>query len=137
MLNVIALIGRITFDPEVKQVSNGTTVANLRIAVDRDYSGSEGKAPTDFIDVTAWRKTAEFIQRNCFKGQLVAVTGRLESREWTDGNGSKRTGISVNALSVYPMQWKSRDAEGTQSVGMENTGFVPDNDPYNEDSLPF
>ena len=100
MLNHIVLMGRLTRDPELRYTQSQIPVASIRIAVDRDYGRGEEKQ-TDFIDVTAWRQTAEFISKYFQKGRMIVVSGRLQMREWTDKDGNKRVSAEVVADNVY------------------------------------
>ena len=89
MLNHIVLMGRLTKDPELRSTGTGTPVASFRLAVDRDFGNREtGEKQTDFIDVVAWRHTAEFVSRYFSKGRMAVVSGRLQSRDWTDREGN-------------------------------------------------
>ena len=102
MLNHIDLMGRLTRDPELRYTQSGTPVASFRLAVDRDFGNKEtGEKQTDFIDIVAWRTTGEFAAKYFVKGSLVAVSGRLQMRDWTDKEGNKRTGAEVVAENVY------------------------------------
>jgi single-strand DNA-binding protein len=100
MLNNITLMGRLTRDPELRHTPNGVPVASFAIAVDRPFKES-GERQTDFIDVVAWRNTAEFVTKYFTKGQLCALTGRLQIRGWTDKEGNKRRSAEVVADRVY------------------------------------
>ena len=102
MLNHIVLMGRLTRDPELRYTQSQTPVASFRLAVDRDFGGRDGaERQTDFIDVVAWRSTAEFVSKYFTKGSLAVVSGRLQSREWTDRDNNKRTSFEVVADNVY------------------------------------
>lgn len=101
MLNTIMLMGRLTADPELRRTGNGTAVASFALAVERDYPGPDGNRETDFIDIVAWRGTAEFVSKYFSKGQMAAVSGRLQIRGWTDAQGNKRRSAEVVAESVY------------------------------------
>lgn len=101
MLNKIILMGRLTRDPELRQTQNGTKVAAFSLAVDRDYAAQSGERETDFIDCFAWRGTAEFAAKYFTKGQMAAVEGRLQVRDWTDKDGNKRRSYEVIADSLY------------------------------------
>lgn len=90
MLNILVLQGRLTRDPEIRSTKNGSTVAGFTLAVDRDWQPGGSEKQTDFIDCSAWRSTAGFVERNFRKGQLVVVKGRLESRKWQDRDGNSR-----------------------------------------------
>ena len=84
MLNRIILMGRLTRDPELRHTQTGTPVASFSLAVDRDFKDkSTGERTTDFIDVVAWRSTAEFVSKYFTKGRMAVVEGRLQIRDWT------------------------------------------------------
>lgn len=102
MLNKIFLMGRLTRDPELRHTQSGTAVASFSIAVDRDFKDKQtGERATDFIDVVAWRNTAEFVSRFFSKGLMAVVVGSLQMRDWTDKDGNKRRSAEVIAESVY------------------------------------
>ena len=106
MLNHIVLMGRLTRDPELRYTQSQIPVASFRLAVDRDFGGRDGgERQTDFIDIVAWRSTAE--------GSMAAVSGRLQIREWTDREGGKRTTAEVVADNVYFGESKRRDGGDT------------------------
>lgn len=100
MLNNVSLMGRITKEPELKYTPSGVPVLSFSIAVDRDYV-SNGSRETDFIDIVAWRNTAEFIKSYFSKGQMIAILGRLQIRKWTDKNGNQRNACEIIAENVY------------------------------------
>ncbi len=111
MLNRIILMGRLTRDPELRQTQSGASVANFSLAVDRDFKDKQtGEKPTDFIDIVAWRSSAEFVSRFFTKGRMAVVEGRLQLRDWTDRDGNKRRTAEVLAEHVYFGDSK-RDAE--------------------------
>ena len=111
MLNRIILMGRLTRDPELRHTQTGTAVASFSLAVDRDFKDKQtGEKATDFIDIVAWRSTAEFVSRYFTKGRMAVVEGRLQLRDWTDQNGNKRRSAEVVADNVYFGDSK-RDAE--------------------------
>ena len=115
MLNRIILMGRLTRDPELRHTQTGTPVASFSLAVDRDFKDrNTGEKTTDFIDIVAWRQTAEFVSRYFTKGRMAVVEGRLQLRDWTDRDGNKRRSAEVVADNVYFGDSK-RDAE---SVGV-------------------
>ena len=101
MLNKIFLMGRLTRDPELRRTGNGTAVASFTLAVDRDYKSQSGEKETDFIDVVAWRSSAEFVSKYFTKGRMAVVEGRLQIRDWTDKDGGKRRSAEVVADNVY------------------------------------
>jgi len=123
MLNHIVLMGRLTKDPELRSTGTGTPVASFRLAVDRDFGNREtGEKQTDFIDVVAWRHTAEFVSRYFSKGRMAVVSGRLQSRDWTDRDGNKRTSFEVLAENVYFGDSKNAAREDSGYAPRESTG---------------
>lgn len=117
MLNRIILMGRLTRDPELRHTQTGTPVASFSLAVDRDFKDkTTGEKSTDFIDIVAWRQTAEFVSRFFTKGRMAVVEGRLQLRDWTDKDGNKRRSAEVVADNVYFGDSK-KDAEGGGSYG--------------------
>ena len=101
MLNRIILMGRLTRDPELRRTQSGTAVASFSLAVDRDFKSQSGEKETDFIDIVAWRNTAEFVSKYFAKGRMAVVEGRLQIRDWTDRDGGKRRSAEVIAENVY------------------------------------
>lgn len=101
MLNTIMLMGRLTANPELRRTGNGTAVASFALAVERDWPGPDGNRETDFIDIVVWRGTAEFVSKYFQKGQMAAVSGRLQIRGWTDAQGNKRRTAEVVAEGIY------------------------------------
>lgn len=102
MLNHIVIMGRLGRDPEMRRTQAGTSVASFSLAVDRDFKDkASGERVTDWIDVTAWAGTADFVCRYFTKGRMAVVSGRLQTQEWTDRDGNKRRSVGVVADSVY------------------------------------
>ena len=101
MLNKIILMGRLTRDPELRRTQSGTAVTSFSLAVDRDFKSQNGEKETDFIDIVAWRGTAEFVSKYFTKGRMAVVEGRLQIRDWTDRDGGKRRSAEVIADNVY------------------------------------
>ena len=101
MLNKIILMGRLTRDPELRRTQSGTAVASFTLAVERDFKTRDGQRETDFIDIVAWRSTAEFVSKYFTKGRMAVVDGRLQVRDWTDRDGNKRRSYEVLADTVY------------------------------------
>lgn len=102
MLNKIILMGRLGRDPDVHYTQGGTPVASFSLAVDRDFvDQATGRRPTDWIGVVAWGAKAKFAQQYFRKGQLAAVEGRLQVRDWTDREGNKRRSAEVVAEQIY------------------------------------
>lgn len=111
MLNTVILMGRLTADPELRTTTNGTSVTSFTIAVDRNYVKSGEDRQTDFINLVAWRTTAEFVERNFRKGQMIAIRGSLQQRTYEDKNGNKRTAMDVVMDEVHFCGDKSKPAE--------------------------
>ena len=101
MLNKIFIMGRLTRDPELRRTQSGTPVTSFSLAVDRDFKSQSGEKETDFIDVVAWRSTAEFVAKYFTKGRMAVVEGRLQIRDWQDRDGNKRRSAEVIADNVY------------------------------------
>ena len=101
MLNKIIIMGRLTRDPELRRTQSGTAVTSFSIACDRDFKSQSGEKETDFIDIVAWRSTAEFVSKYFTKGRMAVVEGRLQLRDWTDKEGNKRRSAEVVAENVY------------------------------------
>ena len=101
MLNHIVLMGRLTRDPELRRTQSGIPVASFTLACDRDFGSNGQEKETDFVDVVAWRSTAEFVSKYFAKGRMAVVSGRLQIRSWTDKDGNKRRNAEVLADSVY------------------------------------
>lgn len=101
MLNHITLMGRLTRDPELRRTQSGIAVTSFSIACERDFKSQSGEKETDFIDIVAWRNTAEFVSKYFSKGRMAIVEGRLQIRDWTDNNGGKRRSTKVIAENIY------------------------------------
>lgn len=101
MLNKIILMGRLTRDPELRRTGSGTAVASFSLAVDRDFKTQDGERETDFIDIVAWRSTAEFASKYFTKGRMAVLEGRMQVRDWTDKDGNKRRSTEVVAENIY------------------------------------
>ena len=101
MLNKTIVMGRLTADPELRHTSNNVAVTTFRIAVDRNYTPKGAERQTDFINIVAWRNTADFVSRYFHKGQLVALEGSIQTRSYTDNQGNNRTAFEVVADQVY------------------------------------
>lgn len=101
MLNNIVIMGRLTADPILRRTQNGVAVASFTLACERDFAPQGADKETDFIDVCAWRYTAEFVEKYFSKGQMAVVTGRLQIRNWQDKEGNKRRSAEILADHVY------------------------------------
>lgn len=136
MLNTISLMGRLTRDPELRRTQSGTAVTSFTLAVDRDFKSADGTKETDFIDVVAWKGTAEMAAKYLSKGRIAVVKGRLQLRDWTDKEGNKRRSAEVMAESVFFAD--SRAAVSGASAQPATPGFseITEADEPDED-LPF
>ena len=136
MLNRIVLVGRLTRDPELRHTGNGTAVASFSLAVDRDFKSQGGEKETDFVDIVAWRSTADFVSKYFTKGRMAVVEGRLQIRDWKDKDGSNRRSAEVVAEHVYFGDSKQRAESDTASAPPASGDFreVPEDE---EGELPF
>ena len=130
MLNHIVLMGRLTRDPELRRTGSGIAVASFTLAVDRDYAAQGAEKETDFVDIVAWRNTAEFVSRYFTKGRMAVVTGRLQIRNWTDKDGNKRRSAEVVADNVYFGDSKRDGASA--SAGFDQTPSYAAPQPYQQ-----
>ena len=131
MLNKIIIMGRLTRDPELRRTGSGTAVTSFSLACDRDFKSQSGEKETDFIEVVAWKNTAEFVSKYFSKGRMAVVEGRLQIRDWTDKAGSKRTTAEVVADNVYFADSKRSEFNDNQKEnfnalsGRVSDDFVP------------
>lgn len=123
MLNRVILMGRLTADPELRQTQTGTSVVSFSIAVDRDYTPKGEEKQTDFINLVAWRQTAEFISKYFSKGKMIAVEGRIQTRNYTDNNGNKRYVTEVIVDRPYFADSKSSSDNTTFTNGPEHPAY--------------
>lgn len=128
MLNKIAVMGRLTRDPELRHTESGVAVCSFTVACDRDYKAENVEREADFIDVVVWRSTAEFVSKYFAKGRMAVVEGRLQSRKWTDKNGQNRVAWEIIADNVYFGDSKPKDAGASEGDFTLPDGFVPDFD---------
>ena len=117
MLNSAILQGRLCNDPELRQTPSGTSVCNFRLAVERTYQPKGQEKQTDFINIVTWRSTAEFVGRYFRKGQLVAVQGSIQTRQYTDKDGNKRTSFDVVADNAFFAEKKADSGDYKQGAG--------------------
>ena len=138
MLNYFVGMGRMTKDPELRRTGSGTSVCSFTLAVDRDFKSQNGEKETDFIEVVAWKNTAEFVSKYFAKGRMAVVEGRLQMRDWTDQNGNKRRNAEIIANSVYFGDSKSENKTTAQNFGALNDRMGDFAEVGEEDdSLPF
>ena len=139
MLNKIFLQGRLVADPELRHTQQGTPVASFRLAVDRDYKNQNGKKDVDFINIVAWRGTAELVSRYFSKGRMAVVEGRLQMRNYTDKDGNKRIAAEVVANNIYFGDSKRDSEPGTNAAYDGSPSMPPEMGELEEDDgeLPF
>ena len=118
MLNRAILMGRLTRDPELRQTPNNVSVVTFTLAVERNYQADKNNKQADFINIVAWRHTAEFVSKYFTKGQLVAVEGSIQTRSYQDKDGNNRTAFEVVADQVY-------FAEKKNQSGPSGAEFIP------------
>lgn len=128
MLNKVILMGRLTADPELRQTTSGISSCRFSVAVNRNYTSKDtGERQTDFINVVAWRNTAEFVSRYFSKGKMIIVEGSLRNNNYTDQNGVKHYSMDVQADNVSFGESKSASASNGNSVGIGNGNFQQPN----------
>ncbi|MBE6993408.1 MAG: single-stranded DNA-binding protein [Ruminococcaceae bacterium] len=122
MLNKAILMGRLTAEPELRQTQSNIPVTTFRLAVDRSYARQGEQKQTDFINIVCWRQTAEFVSKWFHKGQLVAVSGRIQTRDWQDQQGNRRTTTEVVADEVFFAESKRDSQSQSQYNGGQYGG---------------
>ena len=136
MINMVALMGRMTYSPELKSTPNGVSVLRFQVACDRNYQKDSQNRQADFIDCIAWRQTAEFISRYFHKGSMIAVEGTLQTSNYTDKDGNKRKQIEVLANNVSFCGSKAENgSQGTQ--GAQNEQYTQGGIDINYDDVDF
>jgi len=158
MLNKVALTGRMTKDPELRYLGNGTPVASFTLAVDRVFKNKDGNREADFINIRVWRKQAENVAQYTGKGSLVAIAGRIQTRNYEAADGQRRYVTEVVADNVEFLETKSQSEARAQKLEIDSTTMDTDvlnleeettdlqNDPFesfgqmidiSDDDLPF
>lgn len=143
-INKSIIGGRLTADPELRQTNSGVSVCSFTVAVNRRFS-KDGEREADFINVQAWRQTAEFICNYFKKGSSICIAGAIQTRSWEDQNGQKRFATEVVADEAYFVDGKN---DGAGAEGASPTNYTPDayksgqsakfeEIPDNGDGLPF
>lgn len=124
-MNVVVLIGRMVADPELKYTPSGVAVCSFRIAVDRRFKSESGEKEADFIDIVAWKQSAEFAANYLGKGRLVAVHGRLQVRSWVQQDGQKRWKTEVVAENLQGLDKpREREAQPAEAAPMPGSGYA-------------
>lgn len=149
-MNNVSLMGRLTADPELKQTHNGISVLSFCIAVDRPYS-KDGNQQADFINIIAWRQTAEFVSKYFSKGQMIALEGCIQTRPYEDKNGNNRIAFEVIARRVYFCGGKNNNngkSTNSNAANQSSPNIKPDESDFDsldgfeeigtpDDDLPF
>lgn len=143
-MNIVALTGRFTKEPELKTTSSGTSVTSFSLAVDRKYQPSGEERKADFIDFVAWRNTAEFICKYFHKGSMIGIEGEIQTRNFEDKNGNKRKATEVVVSNVTFCGSKSNNNSSDVEVDplpaladkLDDMDFNEAGD-YDESDLPF
>ena len=124
MLNVVAIMGRLVADPELRTTTQGHSVCSFRIACDRSYVQQGQQRQADFIDIVAWRQQADFVSKYFQKGSLIAIDGSLQTRQYQDKQGSKRTAVEVVANNISFAGAKRQDSQSVPSYEQQTTSHV-------------
>lgn len=143
MINSVVLMGRLTYEPELRTTPNGLSVISFQIACDRQYQARGEERRADFIDVTAWRQTAEFVSRYFHKGSMIAVEGSIQTDNFTDKDGNKRKSVTVVANNVSFCGSKAESGTTNPAFSQPAPSYASaDNSDFEEivdddDDLPF
>ena len=143
MINTVALMGRLTYEPELQVTKSGVSVIRFTIACDRNYSAKGEERKADFIDCIAWRQTAEFISRYFHKGSMIAVEGSIQTENYTDKDGNRKKQVQVVANNVSFCGSKAENEGGSQAYSQPAPSYAnADNSDFEEivdddDDLPF
>lgn len=144
MLNCAVIMGRLTRDPELRTTNTGIAVTSFTVAVDRSYAKQGEERQADFIDVVAWRTTAEFVTKYFQKGSMIAVQGAIQTRNYEDKNGNKRTAVEIVADNVSFCGGKNESGTGSRAAApaQEPSSFTNGNlgdftADADDDGLPF
>ena len=124
MLNIVAIMGRLVADPELCTTTQGNSVCSFRIACDRSYVQQGQERQADFIDIVAWRQQADFVSRYFQKGSMIAIDGRLQTRNYQDKNGNNRTAVEVVANNISFAGAKRQDGQNAPSYEQQTTSHV-------------
>lgn len=130
MLNTAAIMGRLTADPELRQTQSGNPVTSFTVAVSRSFVKQGQERETDFINVVAWRKTAEFVCRYFRKGNMIAVNGSIQTRKYQDREGNNRTAFEIVADNVHFCENKSAPEVTAPKTPLVDFDSVPGDLPF-------
>lgn len=124
MLNIVAIMGRLVEDPELRTTQQGTNVCTFRIACERSYTPKGQQRQADFINIVAWRQQADFVSKYFRKGSMIAVEGSLQTRQYQDKNGNNRTAVEVVANNISFAGAKRQDSQSAPSYEQQTASHV-------------
>lgn len=124
MLNVVAIMGRLVADPELRTTTQGTNVCTFRIACERSYTPKGQQRQADFVDIVAWGKTAEFICKFFQKGSMIAIDGSIQTRNYQDKQGNKRTAVEVVANNISFAGAKAADKPAARDFDQQTQNYT-------------
>lgn len=141
MLNNAVIMGRLVADPELRSTESGVSVTSFTVAVDRRFVKQGEERQADFIDVVAWRNTAEFICKYFGKGSMIAIQGSIQTRNYEDKNGNKRKAVEIVVDNASFCGSKSENANAASEPATVPYALADDSDfrdiPEPEEALPF
>lgn len=139
MINTVALMGRLTYEPEIKTTQSGVAVLSFQIAVDRNYTPQGQERQADFIDCVAWRGTAEFIGKYFHKGSMIAIEGSLQTHNYTDKDDKQRKAVEVVVSNASFCGNKENGTQGVTEQNKPNLNVSADDDfeEITDDGLPW
>ena len=141
MLNVVALMGRLTADPELRKTPQGVSVVAFTLVVERSFARQGEERQTDFIDIVAWRNTAEFVCKYFQKGSMAAVDGSVQTRTYQDKAGNNRKAFEIVANNVHFAGGKEKNHFGDANKMTESPNYPQPNDGFEvisgDEDLPF
>lgn len=135
--NKVILIGNMTAAPELKKTPSGVSVTSFSIAVNRRFAKQDGQQYTDFINIVAWRQTAEFVTRYFNKGKPILICGQLQTRSWTDQNGQKHYATEVVADEAAFVENKGTSADAGAPAPSYRGNDAGYEDLSGDEELPF
>ena len=138
MLNHVVIMGRMVRDPELRQLDNGTSVTSFSVAVERNYvDKTTNERQADFLNVVAWRQTADFVCKYFHQGDMIAIEGSLQSRKYTDKDGNNRIAIEIVASNISFCGGKNGGNANTATTNDASATMVANAPSEDNDELPF
>lgn len=138
MLNHVVIMGRMVRDPELRQLDNGTSVTSFSVAVERNYvDKTTNERQADFLNVVAWRQTADFVCKYFHQGDMIALEGSLQSRKYTDKDGNNRIAIEIVASNISFCGGKNGGNANTATTNDALATMVANTPSEDNDELPF